>query len=66
MKYKSVDEIDTFSFRDATITRCNYSEKQGILVFELDGAIVRRIIRQMSFILTDMSAICRSDLWNLR
>ena len=41
MKYKSVDEIDTFSFRDATITRCNYSEKQGILVFELDGAIVR-------------------------
>ena len=41
MKYKSVDEIETLSFRDATLIRCIYSEKQGILEFEFDGAVVR-------------------------
>lgn len=41
MKYKSVDEIDTLSFRDATIVKCIYSAKQGIMEFELDGAVVR-------------------------
>ena len=41
MKYNSVDEIDTISFRDAAIVRCVFSAKQGILEFELDGAMVR-------------------------
>ncbi len=41
MKYNSVDEIDTMSFRDATIVRCVFSAKQGVLEFELDGAMVR-------------------------
>lgn len=41
MKYKSVDEIETLSFRDATLIRCIYSEKQEILEFEFDGAVVR-------------------------
>lgn len=41
MKYKSVDEIETLSFRDAILIRCIYSEKQGILEFEFDGAVVR-------------------------
>lgn len=41
MKYKSVDEIDTLSFGDATIVRCIYSSGQGIMEFELDGAVVR-------------------------
>ena len=41
MKYSSVDEIDTLSFRDATIVRCVFSAKQGILELELDGAVVR-------------------------
>ena len=41
MKYNSVDEIDTISFRDAAIVRCVLSAKQGILEFELDGAMVR-------------------------
>ncbi len=41
MKYKSVDEIETLSLRDATIVRCIYSGRQGILEFELDGAVVR-------------------------
>ena len=41
MRYNSVDEIDTMSFRDATIVRCVFSAKQGVLEFELDGAMVR-------------------------
>ena len=41
MKYNSVDEIDTISFRDAAIGRCVFSAKQGILEVELDGAMVR-------------------------
>lgn len=41
MRYNSVDEIDTLSFRDATIVRCVFSAKQGVLEFELDGAVVR-------------------------
>lgn len=41
MRYNSVDEIDTLSFRDATIVRCVFSARQGVLEFELDGAVVR-------------------------
>lgn len=41
MRYNSVDGIDTLSFRDATIVRCVFSAKQGVLEFELDGAVVR-------------------------
>ncbi len=59
MKYNSVDEIDTISFRDAAIVRCVFSAKQGILEFELDGAMVRENNWQMNCSVTDMSEICR-------
>lgn len=41
MKYKSVNEIDTMSFRDSSVVRCIYSAKQGVLEFELNGVVVR-------------------------
>lgn len=41
MRYKSVDEIETLSFREASIVKCIYSDKQAMLEFELDGAVVR-------------------------
>jgi hypothetical protein len=41
MKYKSIDEIDTMEFSDATVVDMSFNRQRDVLELELVGVIVR-------------------------